>query len=191
MEDLLQPCIKVQAEEVEQRLKKLRSLSRLKDCARNPTKANGLHSLKGMAQGTCIYEIKYVFPTLIPSSPLTLPTEATESDISRGPKGIDLPLPNQEFLCTTWRRGLHSQVGGSNEQWSNNLTNVSLSWIVAQLKGSGLVSFDKDQLKRVFASDGTAKTTFQSRKDGNCHNFHRKFNVSACQPLRYPTESLL
>ncbi|CAG1998714.1 unnamed protein product [Fusarium graminearum] len=70
-----------------------------------------------------------------------------------------------KVLKQCWFRGVHSHVGGSNEQWSNNLTNVSLSWIIAQLKENGLVSFDKDQLKRVFASDGTAKTTFQSRKD--------------------------
>ncbi|KAM0376573.1 hypothetical protein ACHAPY_007118 [Fusarium culmorum] len=35
----------------------------------------------------------------------------------------------------------------------------------SHLKENGLVSFDKDQFKRVFASDDTAKTTFQSRKD--------------------------
>ncbi|KAM0321115.1 hypothetical protein ACHAPQ_009701 [Fusarium lateritium] len=68
-------------------------------------------------------------------------------------------------LKQCWFRGMHSHVGGSNEQWSNNLTNVSLSWIVSQLKENGLVSFEKDQLKRVFASDGTAKTKFQSRQD--------------------------
>lgn len=51
MEDLLQPCIKVEAEKAEQRLKQLLFLSRLKDCARNPTKANALDTLKGIARG--------------------------------------------------------------------------------------------------------------------------------------------
>jgi hypothetical protein len=74
-----------------------------------------------------------------------------------------------------WFRGMHSHVGGSNDQWSNNLTNVSLSWIVAQLEEKGLANFDKDQLKRVFASGGTAKTKFQSRQDGNSSNFHSIF----------------
>jgi uncharacterized protein (DUF2235 family) len=97
--------------------------------------------------------------------------------------------PTAKRLKQCWFRGMHSHVGGSNEQWSNNLTNVSLSWIVGQLKENDLVSFDRDQLKRVFASDGTAKTKFQSRQDGNSSNFHSISYTSACQIFKHPTKS--
>ncbi|KAG5657353.1 hypothetical protein KAF25_005917 [Fusarium avenaceum] len=60
MQEWSQPCIKIEAEEAERRRKRLLFLSHLKDCARDPTKANGLHSLKGLAQESCIYDIKYV-----------------------------------------------------------------------------------------------------------------------------------
>ncbi|KAH6994645.1 hypothetical protein EDB82DRAFT_502224 [Fusarium venenatum] len=63
-EDLLQPCIRIQAEEAEKCLKRLPFLSHLKDCARNPKEANGLNTLKGMAQKSCIYDIRYVYDTL-------------------------------------------------------------------------------------------------------------------------------
>ncbi|KAJ4243332.1 hypothetical protein NW762_014818 [Fusarium torreyae] len=58
MQEWSQPCIRIEAEEAEQRRKRLLFLSHLKDCARDPTKANGLHSLKGLAQESCIYDIK-------------------------------------------------------------------------------------------------------------------------------------
>ncbi|KAM0376572.1 hypothetical protein ACHAPY_007117 [Fusarium culmorum] len=77
MREWSQPCIKVEAEKAEQRLKQLLFLLRMKDCTRDPMKVNGLDSLKGMAQDTCIYEIKYVFPTLIPS-PTPDPTDGSD-----------------------------------------------------------------------------------------------------------------
>jgi hypothetical protein len=91
MEDDFQPCIRIKAEEAEQRLKKLLFLSHLKECARDPDKANGLHSLRGMAQESCIYDIK-------------------------GSNGIDLPLPYQEFRCKEWRRGLQYVLGWQTDR---------------------------------------------------------------------------
>ncbi|CAH0022253.1 unnamed protein product [Clonostachys rhizophaga] len=59
MRALSSPCIKVDAEKAEQRRKRLILLSRLKDCARDPARANGLRTLEGLAQECCIYDIKY------------------------------------------------------------------------------------------------------------------------------------
>jgi hypothetical protein len=65
MEHYSEPCIRVEAEKAEQRRKRLLFLSLLKDCAREPAKANGLHTLEGLAQETCIYDTRY---TLVSSS---------------------------------------------------------------------------------------------------------------------------
>jgi hypothetical protein len=65
MEHWSQPCIRVDAKKAEQRRNKLLFLSLLKDCARDPAKVNGLHTLEGLAQETCIYDIRYL---LAPSS---------------------------------------------------------------------------------------------------------------------------
>ncbi|VUC27246.1 unnamed protein product [Clonostachys rosea] len=59
MEAWSQPCIRVDAEEAEQRRNRLLFLGLLNDCARNPAGANGLHTLEGLAQESCIYDIKY------------------------------------------------------------------------------------------------------------------------------------
>ncbi|PTD07681.1 hypothetical protein FCULG_00007204 [Fusarium culmorum] len=118
-----QPCIKVEAEKAEQRLKQPLFLSRLKDCTRDPMKVNGLDSLKGMAQDTCIYEIK-------------------------GPKGIDLPLPNQEFRCTAWRRGLQFALGWQIDRMCVELPfrasctalAVALIWLCVVIwRGAGVI----------------------------------------------------
>lgn len=58
MEEWSQQCIRVNAEKAEQRRKGLLFLSHLKDCARDPTRANGLRTLEGLAQESCIYDIK-------------------------------------------------------------------------------------------------------------------------------------
>ncbi|KAK0718633.1 hypothetical protein B0T26DRAFT_741504 [Lasiosphaeria miniovina] len=58
IEEWSQPCILVEVEKAEQRRKQLLFLSHLKDCARDPARANGLHTLEGLAQDTCIYETK-------------------------------------------------------------------------------------------------------------------------------------
>jgi hypothetical protein len=76
MQEWSQPCIRIEAEEAEQRRKRLLFLSHLKDCARDPTKANELHSLKGLAQESCIYDIKYVCHLSI-LSPSFYPTEGS------------------------------------------------------------------------------------------------------------------
>lgn len=54
-----EPCILVAAEAAKGRLKRLEFLPLLTGCARNPAKANGLHTLEGMAVASCIYDIKY------------------------------------------------------------------------------------------------------------------------------------
>lgn len=55
-----QPCIQVAAERAEQRLNRLLFLRHLKECAQDPSSANGLHTLEGFAQKSCIYDIKYL-----------------------------------------------------------------------------------------------------------------------------------
>jgi hypothetical protein len=42
--------------------RKLDMLHLLKDCIREPLTANGLRTLDGMAQDSCIYELEYVTP---------------------------------------------------------------------------------------------------------------------------------
>jgi hypothetical protein len=54
------PCILDMAEEARMRKRRVDMLFLLKDCARDPRKANGLRTLDGMAQQSCIYELEYV-----------------------------------------------------------------------------------------------------------------------------------
>ncbi|KAK7581995.1 hypothetical protein V3481_014073 [Fusarium oxysporum f. sp. vasinfectum] len=54
-----EPCIRVAAKEAEQRLKLLDDIQHLKKCARDPASAKGLRTLEGMAQESCIYDVKY------------------------------------------------------------------------------------------------------------------------------------
>lgn len=58
MEEFGLLCIKVEAERAELRRNRLHFLSQLKDCAQEPTKANGLKTLEGWAQESCIYNTK-------------------------------------------------------------------------------------------------------------------------------------
>ncbi|KAJ4116139.1 hypothetical protein NW768_011111 [Fusarium equiseti] len=64
-----------------------------------------------------------------------------------------------------WFRGTHSHVGGSHEQSSFHYANVSLMWMVTQIMKHEIIGLDEDQLKRVIASDGTAKDGWKSRPD--------------------------
>ncbi|KAM0489793.1 hypothetical protein ACHAP8_012208 [Fusarium lateritium] len=57
MQEFSQPCIRSAADEAEKRLRKLRFLSHLKDCARNPKKADGLNTLEE-AQRESLYPLK-------------------------------------------------------------------------------------------------------------------------------------
>ncbi|KAI3580770.1 hypothetical protein IWW34DRAFT_906546 [Fusarium oxysporum f. sp. albedinis] len=54
-----EPCIRLAAKEAEQRHKLLDDIQHLKKCARDPASANGLRTLEGMAQESCIYDVKY------------------------------------------------------------------------------------------------------------------------------------
>lgn len=58
--DSSQPCIVDSVKAARQQKRKLGMLHLLKDCAQNPLAANGLRTLDGMAQGSCIYELAYV-----------------------------------------------------------------------------------------------------------------------------------
>lgn len=58
--DLFLPCIMDMAEEALQQKRKLDTRYLLKDCAQEPQRANGLRTLEGMAQESCIYELEYV-----------------------------------------------------------------------------------------------------------------------------------
>lgn len=55
-----QKCIQDEAMEAMEQKDRLKKLHLLKRCARNPHKANGLGTLDGMAQDSCIYNTKYV-----------------------------------------------------------------------------------------------------------------------------------
>jgi len=76
MEEWSQSCIRINAEKAGQRRNRLLFLSFLKDCARDPARAGRLHTLEGLAQESCIYDLRYLFvssshPTsLSPSLPL-------------------------------------------------------------------------------------------------------------------------
>lgn len=59
MEEWGEPCIRLAAKEAEQRLKLLDDIQHLKKCARDPASANGLRTLEGVAQESCIYDVKY------------------------------------------------------------------------------------------------------------------------------------
>ena len=60
MDALGKKCVRDQIDDARQRRKKLASLYLLRDCARNPWNANGMRTLMGMAQDTCIYDTEYV-----------------------------------------------------------------------------------------------------------------------------------
>jgi hypothetical protein len=64
-----QHCIKYEAKKAEQRRNRLRFLHLLKECARNPARANRLYTFEGLAQESCIYDIKYVWCLLHPPPP--------------------------------------------------------------------------------------------------------------------------
>lgn len=52
------PCINDQVKAARQRMKKLDVLYLLGDCARNSLNANGLRTLEGMAQESCIFDTR-------------------------------------------------------------------------------------------------------------------------------------
>ncbi len=58
MDVLSKQCIMKEIEAARQRIRKLKTLYLLKDCARNPSSANGLNTFKGMAQDSCIYDLQ-------------------------------------------------------------------------------------------------------------------------------------
>ncbi|XEV01629.1 hypothetical protein FSHL1_006916 [Fusarium sambucinum] len=116
MQEFSQPCIRSAADEAEKRLRKLRFLSHLKDCARNPKKADGLNTLEGMAQESCIYHIKYVCHTNSISLLYSYPRKHTKPNLFRGPKRVAVPIEGERFQCTTWTRGLHFVLGWQTDR---------------------------------------------------------------------------
>jgi len=60
MVDWSQPCLRDEAEKAKLRRDRLRFLPRLKECARDPSRANGQHTLEGLAQESCIYDVMYL-----------------------------------------------------------------------------------------------------------------------------------
>ena len=58
IEFLSEPCRWEVVQEAERRLGNLRRLKSLTDCARDPTRANGLSTLQGMAPKSFIYDMK-------------------------------------------------------------------------------------------------------------------------------------
>lgn len=72
-----QSCIKDDADQAEKRRHRLRFLTTLRDCARDPAEANGRYTLEGLAQESCIYDIKYVHCHFCYSSSLLSPLIST------------------------------------------------------------------------------------------------------------------
>lgn len=58
MEYFGDPCLRDSADKAKLRLQSILFLSYLRDSARDPYMANGLRTLEGMAQDTCIYEFE-------------------------------------------------------------------------------------------------------------------------------------
>lgn len=56
MDMFAMPCILDQAEAARRRKKRLDVLYLLRECARNPLYANGLRTLEGLAQESCIFD---------------------------------------------------------------------------------------------------------------------------------------
>jgi hypothetical protein len=56
MDFLSEPCIEVQIDAAQQRKKRLTLVHLLRDCARDPRRANGLNTLEGIAQESCILD---------------------------------------------------------------------------------------------------------------------------------------
>lgn len=65
-------CIMDEVKAARQQKKKLGMLHLLKDCVQDPLAANGLRTLEGMAQKSCIYELEYVWWLLSVGMILTL-----------------------------------------------------------------------------------------------------------------------
>lgn len=136
MEEWSQPCIRVDAEKAEQRRNRLLFLPLLKDCAQHPARANGLHTLEGLAQDSCIYDTKYLRRLLLsaprpPSSShrVIIVWERAYSDLVRGPNRVVLPLPHRRFQETVQMRGLHFVLGLRKDRMRIELPfRISCAW---------------------------------------------------------------
>lgn len=103
VEDILGPqeCIEDMAFKAVKRKHGLKKLYLLKQCARNPHKANGLGTLDGMAQDSCIYNTKYASTAvLVIVTGLTL--------VLQGP-----------HCTTTWQALQPLQRKRKNERYTN------------------------------------------------------------------------
>ncbi|KAH7230084.1 uncharacterized protein BKA55DRAFT_207475 [Fusarium redolens] len=104
MQEWSQPYIKVEAEEAEQRRKRLLFLSHLKECARDPARANGLYTLEGLAQESCIYDIKY--PSCNASSISKVPGNSLDERHTLHFRMADRPnayrIAVQRLMCLVW-----------------------------------------------------------------------------------------
>ncbi|KAH6705791.1 hypothetical protein EV126DRAFT_412840 [Verticillium dahliae] len=104
MDEWSQPCIRAAAEEAGQRRTRLLFPSLLRDCARDPKRANGLHTLEGWTQQSCIYDTK-------------------------GKNRVALPRMNQEFHGTVRMRGLHFVLGWQKDRMRVELLpRISAAW---------------------------------------------------------------
>ncbi|KAI0880727.1 uncharacterized protein GGS22DRAFT_182051 [Annulohypoxylon maeteangense] len=104
MEVWSQPCIRIDAEKAEERRNRLQFLPLLKECGRASARANGLQTMEGLAQESCIYDTK-------------------------GPNRVLLPLPNQKFRGTVRMRGLHFVLGLQKDRMRIELPfRISCAW---------------------------------------------------------------
>ncbi|CAH0051998.1 unnamed protein product [Clonostachys solani] len=138
MHEWSQPCIRVDAEKAARRRNRLLFLSLLKVSARDSASANGLHTLEGLAQESCIYDIKYssrlLFPSFFPSL-----QKRSYSDLIRGENKVVLPLPYELFRGTDQMRGLRFVLGWQTDRMIEIPYRVSCVWFGIAAIWLGLV----------------------------------------------------
>ncbi|CEI63314.1 unnamed protein product [Fusarium venenatum] len=112
-EELCPECFRVEVENEQKRLKRLLFLSHFTECARNPKKADGLNTLKGMAQKSCIYDLRYVYHTYSMSFLHPYPSKHAKPDIFRQ---FDLPVQPKEFEGEEPMISLHFVLGWQTDR---------------------------------------------------------------------------
>ncbi|QKX61716.1 uncharacterized protein TRUGW13939_08871 [Talaromyces rugulosus] len=102
--DRSRPCNLDLINEAKQQKKKLCLLGQLKDCANSPSVANGLNTLGGMAQNSCIYDLEGENKVVIPK--LNQPYDQTDTvrgiEMVMGWQIDRMKLKVPKFIAWAW-----------------------------------------------------------------------------------------